>query len=194
MTKKDEILEKALFREHLTLASFPKRILALIVDVIIVSIIASLMLSANQKESVNTALTSISSISADLKVQAEIQEKNGATDTKSDLSKTQMQLASQLGDALHVVLWYIVLLFVIDVIYNSLFLYLYGASLGLLLVKAKVVDSTYFDKPRLTQAITRSAISYILGKTFYISFIFAPFDKFKRTLHDRWSSCIVINS
>ncbi|PAF45786.1 RDD family protein [Helicobacter sp. 11S02629-2] len=192
MTKKDEVLEKALFREKLTLASFPKRILALIVDVIIVSFITSLMLSGAQKERINTAIASISSISADLKVQSEIDAKSGTSNAAS--TSAQIKLASQLSEALGVVLWYIIMLFVVDVIYNSLFLYLYGASLGLLLVKAKVVDSTYFDKPRLTQAITRSVINYILGKTFYISFIFAPFDKFKRTLHDRWSSCIVINN
>lgn len=78
-------------------------------------------------------------------------------------------------------------------IYQFLFVYLYGATLGKQIVKIKIIDLDTFDKPLFYGAITRSFVRTIGEILFYFTFIFAFFDPFKRTLHDRVANTAVVN-
>ena len=76
--------------------------------------------------------------------------------------------------------------------YQSLFTYFYGASIGKILLKIRVVEIDTLDNPNWLNAIVRSFFRELGQSLFYITFFFALNDAFVRTLHDRIVKTIVI--
>lgn len=87
--------------------------------------------------------------------------------------------------------WQISLL---KIIYDSVFIYLYGASLGKMAFKIRTISIDLVDNPTLFNSIIR-AVSKFLGESiFFITYFFAFADKFNLALHDRIAKSIVISS
>ena len=78
------------------------------------------------------------------------------------------------------------------VAYQSLFTYFYGASIGKILLKIRIVEIDTLDNPNWLNAIVRSFFRELGQSLFYITFFFALNDTFVRTLHDRIVKTIVI--
>jgi uncharacterized RDD family membrane protein YckC len=81
----------------------------------------------------------------------------------------------------------------IKVIYQSFFIWYYGATLGKMLVKIRVIDFNNFSKVTLVQAIARSFIRIISESIFYIGFMLSFYSKSKQTLHDKLAKTLVVN-
>lgn len=78
-------------------------------------------------------------------------------------------------------------------LYQFIFVYMYGATIGKMVMKIKVIDCSYLDKPQVTGALARAAFRTLGEVFFYFTFIFAFFDPLKRALHDRWANTAVVN-
>ncbi|MFP4332461.1 MAG: RDD family protein [Campylobacterales bacterium] len=78
-------------------------------------------------------------------------------------------------------------------IYQFIFVLLYGATLGKQIMKIKIIDINTLDKPVFYGAISRAFVRTIGEVLFYFTFIFAFFDPYKRTLHDRVANTAVVN-
>lgn len=78
-------------------------------------------------------------------------------------------------------------------LYQVIFVYLYGATLGKQFVKIRVIDCDSLDKPGLKGALLRGATRTVGEVFFYFTFIFAFFDPLKRALHDRVANTAVVN-
>lgn len=78
-------------------------------------------------------------------------------------------------------------------VYQFFFVYLYGATLGKQIMKIKIIDVNTLDKPLFYGAISRAFVRTIGEVLFYFTFIFAFFDPYKRTLHDRVANTAVVN-
>jgi len=78
-------------------------------------------------------------------------------------------------------------------LYQVIFVYLYGATLGKQFMKIKIIDCDSLDKPELKGAVLRGATRTIGEVFFYFTFIFAFFDPLKRTLHDKVANTAVVN-
>ena len=87
--------------------------------------------------------------------------------------------------------WQILLL---KVIYQSLFVWYYGATIGKIITKIKVIDFYNFGRVSLFSAITRSILRIISEMFFYIGFIFAFFNEGKQTFHDKIGRTLVVNA
>lgn len=83
--------------------------------------------------------------------------------------------------------------YAIDIIYQTIFTYKYGASLGKIACKIQVIDTGLLDAPNLLKSFLRAALRPLSQVLCYIPFIFALGDSLRRTLHDRASQSIVIN-
>ncbi len=77
--------------------------------------------------------------------------------------------------------------------YEVIFIHFYGATLGKILFKVRVVSVDYVDNPSFLISFVRTILKLIGSKLFYITYIFAFDDTFKRTLHDRLAKTIVIS-
>ncbi|GAA7258653.1 RDD family protein [Helicobacter cholecystus] len=76
--------------------------------------------------------------------------------------------------------------------YETLFTALYGATLGKIACKIKVISTSLLDHPNILFSCIRSAMK-ILGEYFiYIPFLLIYFTPFKQTLHDLLGKTIVI--
>lgn len=82
---------------------------------------------------------------------------------------------------------------VIRFLYQFIFVLMYGATIGKMVMKMKVIDCSYLDKPQVQGALIRAAIRTVGEVFFYFTFIFAFFDPLKRALHDRWANTAVVN-
>lgn len=83
--------------------------------------------------------------------------------------------------------------YTIDIIYQTIFTYKYGTTLGKIACKIQVIDTRLLDAPNLPKSILRSVLRALSQMLYYIPFLFAFGDSLRRTLHDRASGTIVIN-
>lgn len=77
--------------------------------------------------------------------------------------------------------------------YQTLFTAQYGASLGKIVMKIRVIDMDNLSNPKFLSALNRSVFRIVSEMFFYVGFIIAFFDSTNRTLHDRTAKTLVIN-
>ncbi len=82
---------------------------------------------------------------------------------------------------------------VIKVIYQTFFIWYYGASIGKLVLKIRVIDYNHFANVSLLNSFVR-ALGRIASEYFmYIGFIVALFTDGRQTFHDKIGRTLVIN-
>jgi uncharacterized RDD family membrane protein YckC len=81
----------------------------------------------------------------------------------------------------------------VKIIYQTVFVYMYGASLGKLAMKIRVIESDYLGLPTLKQAILRAIMRVISEMVFYFGYIVAFFSPIRLTWHDRVATTLVID-
>ena len=84
-------------------------------------------------------------------------------------------------------------IFALGFFYQGLFTFWYGASLGKMLFKIQVISIDMLDSPSLLRSFTRAFLREFSQVIYYIPFVFAGGDNFKRTLYDRITHTIVIS-
>lgn len=82
----------------------------------------------------------------------------------------------------------------LEFVYEVVFLSLYGATLGKMLFKIKVISLDMLDRPNLLYALIRTMCK-ILGKVFfYMPFFLVFFSPIAQALHDILGKTIVIKN
>lgn len=79
-------------------------------------------------------------------------------------------------------------------IYQGLFVWYYGATLGKIFAKIRVIDYNHFGRVSLFSSLLRSFFRIISEMFFYIGFILAFFNDSKQTLQDRVAKTLVVNA
>lgn len=86
----------------------------------------------------------------------------------------------------------IIYLVLLKYAYHSIFTFFYGASVGKLFVKIKIIQIDSLDTPDLLTSLLRCFFRLLGQELLYITYFFAWGDRFIRTLHDRFVRTIVI--
>ena len=81
---------------------------------------------------------------------------------------------------------------VLKFLYQSFFIWYYGATIGKILTKTKVVDIN-FQRVGLGASIIRSLVRIVSENIFYLGFVIAYFTPYRQTLHDRLARTLVID-
>ena len=79
-------------------------------------------------------------------------------------------------------------------VYQTLFTWYYGATVGKIIAKVRVIDYDNFGRVNFVQAALRSFGRILSEMFFYIGFIFSFFNDGKQTFHDKISKTLVINA
>lgn len=87
---------------------------------------------------------------------------------------------------------FIMQVLVLKFVYQTFFVWYYGATVGKIVAKVKVIDYNHFGRVTLTQAALRSFGRIFSEMFFYIGFIFSFFNDGKQTLHDKISKTLVV--
>jgi uncharacterized RDD family membrane protein YckC len=78
-------------------------------------------------------------------------------------------------------------------VYQTFFVWYYGATLGKIVAKIRVIDYDDLSKISLVQSALRSFGRILSEMFFYVGFIFAFFNDGKQTFHDKISKTLVVD-
>ncbi|MEA2048347.1 MAG: RDD family protein [Campylobacterota bacterium] len=89
---------------------------------------------------------------------------------------------------------HIVTVFLMKLLYHTVFVWQNGMTLGKYIMKIKVIDLQTGDTPDFQKALLRGSVRLISEVLFYIGFMMAFFMPMKQTLHDKLSACVVVDA
>ena len=79
-------------------------------------------------------------------------------------------------------------------IYQGFFVWYYGATVGKIIAKIRVVDYNDFGRVSLVTSFIRSITRIFSEMFFYIGFVFGFFNDGRQTLHDKIGRTLVVNA
>ncbi len=82
----------------------------------------------------------------------------------------------------------------VKTVYQTVFIALYGQTLGKMVVKIRVINREYLDQPSYLEALQRGVIRALSEVVFYIGFIWANFTPLRQTWHDKFAKTLVVDA
>ncbi|OHD97497.1 MAG: hypothetical protein A3E21_02450 [Sulfurimonas sp. RIFCSPHIGHO2_12_FULL_36_9] len=79
------------------------------------------------------------------------------------------------------------------VFYQAFFVMQYGATLGKLLMKIRVVEIKTLQTPNVIAALNRSIVRVVSEMLFYLGFLWGVMDPARQTWHDKSAKTLVVN-
>jgi len=82
----------------------------------------------------------------------------------------------------------------IKIIYQAFFTWQYGATLGKIVMKIRIVELSTLDTPTLAAASNRAIFRIISEMMFYLGFLWGVLDPLRQTWHDKTARTVVIDA
>jgi len=82
----------------------------------------------------------------------------------------------------------------LKIVYQAFFIMQYGATIGKLLLKIRVIEIATLSNPNVIQALNRSIFRIVSEMMFYLGFLWGMMDKTKQTWHDKTAKTLVVNA
>lgn len=89
---------------------------------------------------------------------------------------------------------YVMQYIIIKIVYQTFFVMQYGATLGKLAMKIKILAIQTVDNPNFTVALNRAVFRIISEMIFYLGFLWGMFDPQRQTWHDKTARTLVIDA
>ena len=83
---------------------------------------------------------------------------------------------------------------VLKFIYQTFFIWYYGATIGKFFAKIKVIDFNHFGRVSLVNSMIRSAGRIVSEAVFYIGFLIAYYTDSRQTFHDKLGKSLVVDA
>jgi len=81
----------------------------------------------------------------------------------------------------------------LKLIYQTFFIWYYGATIGKIIVKIRVIKEDNLGKVDFVSSLMRSASRIVSEAVFYFGFLLAFYTKGRQTLHDKMAKTLVVN-
>ncbi len=88
---------------------------------------------------------------------------------------------------------YIMQYMMMKIVYQTFFVMQYGATLGKLAMKIRVIDIQTLDNPNFAVSLNRAIFRIISEMIFYLGFLWGMFDPQRQTWHDKTAKTLVID-
>lgn len=82
----------------------------------------------------------------------------------------------------------------LKVAYHTFFVWYFGATIGKIVVKIRVIDVNSWDRVSLISSFLRSVGRIISEMFFYVGFLIGFFNEGRRTFHDITGKTLVVNA
>lgn len=79
------------------------------------------------------------------------------------------------------------------IIYQGFFVMQYGATLGKLVMKIRVIEIKTLQYPSVVSSLNRSIFRVISEMIFYLGFLWGMMDKSRQSWHDKTAKTLVVN-
>ena len=83
---------------------------------------------------------------------------------------------------------------VLKVIYQTFFVWMYGATLGRIAMKIRVISLSDLEKPSFLLSLSRASFRIISESLFYLGFAWAMLNPKRETWHDKVAHTLVVNA
>ena len=83
---------------------------------------------------------------------------------------------------------------VLKVVYQTFFVWMYGATLGRIAMKIRVISLGDLENPSLLFSLSRASFRIISESIFYLGFLWAVLNPKRETWHDKVSNTLVVNA
>ncbi len=80
------------------------------------------------------------------------------------------------------------------IVYQAFFVMKYGASLGKIVMKIRVIEIITLQNPSVVSSLNRAIFRIVSETFFYLGFLWGMMDPAKQTLHDKTARTLVINA
>lgn len=81
----------------------------------------------------------------------------------------------------------------LKVVYQTFFVWMYGATIGRIAMKIKVISLGDLEKPSFLFSLSRASFRVISESVFYLGFVWAFLNPKRETWHDKISNTLVVN-
>jgi uncharacterized RDD family membrane protein YckC len=82
----------------------------------------------------------------------------------------------------------------IKIVYQTFFTMQYGATLGKIMMKIRIINTKTLANPGFLSAFNRSVFRIVSEMLFYLGFAWAIFDPYRRTWHDLSAQTLVVDA
>lgn len=82
----------------------------------------------------------------------------------------------------------------IKILYQTFFTMQYGATLGKIVMKIRIIEMKTLSNPSFLSAFNRSIFRIVSETLFYLGFAWAFFDPYRRSWHDLSARTLVVNA
>ncbi len=82
----------------------------------------------------------------------------------------------------------------IKIIYQASFIMQYGATLGKIAMKIRVIEIKTLQTPNVVVALNRAFVRVVSEMLFYLGFLWGFLDSSRQTWHDKSAKTLVINA
>lgn len=80
------------------------------------------------------------------------------------------------------------------ILYQAFFVMQYGATIGKIVMKIRVIDIKTLQTPNVLVSLNRGVVRVISELLFYLGFVWGIMDPSKQTWHDKTAKTLVINA
>ena len=102
--------------------------------------------------------------------------------------------ASSVEEIILVINTFILEYMAIKILYQTFFTMQYGATLGKIVMKIRVIETKTLSNPGFLSAFNRSVFRIVSEMLFYLGFAWAFFDPYRRSWHDLSARTLVIDA
>lgn len=81
----------------------------------------------------------------------------------------------------------------VKILYQTFFVWQYGATLGKMAMRIEVVEAVSLAQPGFNVAFNRAVFRVVSEVVLYIGFVWALFDPNRQAWHDKTASTLVVN-
>jgi uncharacterized RDD family membrane protein YckC len=82
----------------------------------------------------------------------------------------------------------------IKIVYQTFFVTMYGASIGKIITKIRIIEINTLDKPRLVVSFNRAVFRVISEMIFYLGFLWGILNPSRQAWHDLTAKTLVIDA
>lgn len=80
------------------------------------------------------------------------------------------------------------------IVYQAFFTMQYGATIGKIVMKIRVVDLKTFSNPNVLSSLNRAIFRIVSETFFYLGFLWGVLEPAKQTWHDKTARTLVVNA
>ena len=83
--------------------------------------------------------------------------------------------------------------FILKTIYHTIFIYMYGKTIGKMVAQIRVIDIYTMDNPDIKTSFIRALIRNFDEMIFYLGMLYALTNPLTQTIHDKLSEVVIID-